>query len=310
MPLFDFPTAIDSTMNASFSACPTKFRNSFGLKKAAHSDSIHLVFGGAYARGLEVMRRAHYEQGRSLIEAKTLGEQAILNFWLTSQMPAEPEGQTKTLPRCITAFDSYMNHFNPASDFIHPMRLAPNDPTCAIEFTFALPIPGIYHPQTGEPLLYSGRFDMLAEAAPGVLYIVDDKTAGQLGKSLSNSMRLKSQFTGYSWACREYGYNVNGVIIRATQALKTKTEHAELIEQRPNFMIDRWLEQLQLNASKMIQSWQLDFWEHSYDEACGSYGGCEFQDACASVDELAVLEMFKDRDWDPLHTTGAVTETP
>jgi hypothetical protein len=309
MPLFDFPTAIDSTMNASFSSCATKFRNSYGIKKAAHSESIHLVFGGAYAKGLEEMRRSHYERGEGLLQAKQLGEQALLNHWLSTGMAAEPEGQIKTLPRCITAFDSYMNHFNPASDFLRPLKIAP-DGTCAIEFTFALPIPDVYHPQTGEPLLYSGRFDMLAEAAPGVLYIVDDKTAGQLGKSLSNSMRLKSQFTGYAWACREYGYNVNGVIIRATQALKTKTEHAELIEQRPGFLIDRWLEQLQLNCERMIQSWKLDFWEHSYDEACGSYGGCEFQDACASLNEMSVLSMYKDREWDPLHTTAAATETP
>lgn len=303
MPTFDFPTAIDSTMNAAFSACQTKFRNSYGMKKAAHSESVHLVFGGAYASGLEAMRRAHYERGLGLVEAKKLGEQALVAHWLRTGFETEPE-HVKTLARCITCFDSYMNHFNPATDFLRPLRIA-DEGTCAIEFTFALPIPDVYHPQTGEPLLYSGRFDMLAEAGPGVLYIVDDKTAGQLGKSLANSMRLKSQFTGYAWACREYGYNVNGVIIRATQALKTKTEHAELIEQRPSFMIDRWLEQLKLNADAMILAWKTDFWQHSYDEACGSYGGCEFQDACASVDELSVIAMFKDRDWDPLHVAAS-----
>lgn len=298
-PPLPFPTAIDNTMRAAFSACPTKFRNSYLMKKSAHSQSVHLIFGGAYAKGLETMRRCLYEQGRSLLEARQEGQQEIVKYWLQTGFTTEPEGTPKTLARCVQAFDSYLQYFNPSEDYLRPLQFA-DSPECAIEFSFALPIPGVFHPQTGEPLLYSGRFDMLAKSGNSSIFVVDDKTAGQLGKSFTNSMRLSSQFTGYVWACEQYEYNVTGVIIRATQALKTKIEHAELVEQRPLFMVERWLEQLKRDATRMISMWEKWDFDHSFGEACGSYGGCEFQDACAAPNEEAVLGMYAHRDWDPL----------
>jgi hypothetical protein len=291
-------------MRASWSACQTKFRNSYLHKKAAHSESVHLVFGGAYASGLEAMRRSFYGEGVTLLQARERGQKALLHHWLATGFPASPENTPKTLANCVKAFDSYLDYFNPSTDYIRPMVYGDScEP--AVEFTFALPIPGVYHPQTNEPLLYSGRFDMLAQANAGdALFVVDDKTAGQLGKSLTNSMRLKAQFTGYVWACQQYGYPVTGVIIRATQALKTKIEHAELVEQRPSFMVERWLGQLQSDARGMIEAWQNWTFSHSFDEACGSYGGCEFQDCCTAFNEEEVLlAMYKNRDWDPLHAT-------
>jgi hypothetical protein len=295
-----FPTTIDSTMRAAFSACPTKFRNSYVLKRSASAQSVHLIFGGAYAKGLETMRRAFYEQNLTLIESCEAGQKALVKYWLSTGFTSEPENTPKTLARCVQAFDSYLSHFNPSEDYLAPLTFGDSGER-AIEFSFALPIPTVFHPQTNEPLLYSGRFDMLAQSTAGALFIVDDKTAGQLGKSLSNSMRLKSQFTGYMWACQQYNYNPSGIIIRATQALKTKIEHAELVEQRPTFMVDRWLEQLVSDAKRMVSMWENDRFDHSYDEACGSYGGCEFQDACVAPNELEVLEMFGIREWDPLH---------
>jgi hypothetical protein len=289
-------------MRAAFSACPAKFRNSYVMKKTSSGPmSVHLVFGGAYASGLEAMRRAFYERGTPLREAKTLGQEAIMSYWVRTGFTSTPEGTPKTLVRCVDAFDSYLKIFNPSEDYLRPVRLQEGLPDAAIEFSFALPIPTLYHPTSGDPLLYTGRFDMLATTNAGALYIVDDKTAGQLGKALTTSMRLKSQFTGYMWACQQYGYNPTGVVIRATQALRTKIEHAELIEQRPPFAIEWWLAQLQRDAARMIAMWETSQWDHSYDEACGSYGGCEFQDACAVEDEITYLNNFyTHRDWDPL----------
>ena len=304
-----FPTAIDSTMRAAFSACPTKFFNSYLLKKTASSNkSVHLVFGGAYAAALEAMRQSYYgTESGNLNAAREAGAQALVRHWHNEGYDPNPEGTPKTLANCLRAFDSYLDFWRPADDHLAPLELSAGK--FAIEFSFALPIPGIYHPETQEPLLYSGRFDMLAQGRKGALYVVDDKTAGQLGKTLTSSMRLKSQFTGYVWACQQFGYNVQHVIIRATQTLKTKIEHVELVEERPQYLIDRWLDQLRRDCTRMIFMWDnfticdLPF-DRSLDEACGSYGGCEFADACAAVNPQEYLETFySHREWDPLSLT-------
>jgi hypothetical protein len=56
-----FPTHIDASMRSSFAACPRKFFFQYLLRKVPVGTSIHLTFGGAMARGLEITRKAFYE---------------------------------------------------------------------------------------------------------------------------------------------------------------------------------------------------------------------------------------------------------
>jgi hypothetical protein len=201
------------------------------------------------------------------------------------------------LETCILAFDSYILQYPPAEDDVKPANLN-GEP--AVEFTFALPIPGVLHPQTGEPLLYAGRFDMLADYR-GMLMIYDDKTASQLGEGWRNQWRMASQFTGYMWAARQFDLNVQGVIIRGIGIYARYFAHQMLIENRSRWFIDRWEQQLVRDAKRMIEMWESGVWDYSLDAACSAFGGCPYLTLCSSPDpERWVEAEYKSHDWNPL----------
>lgn len=290
-----FPAHIDSTMRKTFVACPTKFYNEFMLHRAY--PSIHLVAGAAFARGLEVFRKAFYLEGKSVDDALVDGGRALLEEWGDFN---DFEGEVKSPETMFGALEYYASVFNPESDHIQPLRTGNS---LAVEFSFAEPIPGTAHPTTGEPIIYTGRFDMIGEYAGG-LYIVDEKTTKQLGAQWSKQWNLRSQFTGYCWASQRYGYDVAGAIVRGIAIRKTGFDHAEAITYRPKWLIEMWQQQLVRDVNRMIECWRTDTWDKTLDEACASYGGCLFMDACSSQDSTPWLEAIPYHKWDPLAACG------
>ena len=279
-------------MRTTFDVCPTKFYYSYIENLKPKGVSIHLHFGKCLAAGLEILRKEYYSHG-DLVEAKTRAVERILKDW--GEVEA-PEKSPKTLEACILALDSYIEQYPPQEDHIQPAILNGQP---AVEFTFALPIPGIEHPEGG-PILYTGRFDMIAEQA-GALFIFDDKTTGQLGKSWANSFTLASQFLGYKWACDQYGIKTEGDIIRGIGIYKTYFAHQMLINYRPNWQVDRWLSQLQRDVRRMIACWEVDTWDMSMGAGCNAYGGCEFLTLCTVRKPEDYIEgYYEARDWDPL----------
>src|SRR3990172_5087025 len=97
-----------------------------------------------------------------------------------------------------------------------------------IEFSFAAAIPEVKHPETGDPILFCGRFDQLAEYNK-MLFVEDEKTTTSLGEQWRNNWDLDSQFTGYVWGAKQFGLPVVGAIVRGIGLLKTKTTHQEVI---------------------------------------------------------------------------------
>ena len=187
------------------------------------------------------------------------------------------------------------------------------DGRVAVEFTFAIPLDprdGFpLHPITGLPILYTGRFDMLAQARTGALFIEDDKTTGQLGLNFTRSMKLRSQFTGYTWACQQLGFPTAGVIVRATNPLRGDIKFAEIHEGRSPHVVTQWYRQLAADTRNMVAMWEnynnfgekLGEFSADLDDACGSYGGCPYLEACLSPDPQTVVEnFFADNTWDPL----------
>jgi hypothetical protein len=259
------------------------------------TESIHLVAGGAFAEGIEAVRNAFWRDGRTGTEAMAQGVKALLKHWGDFEAP---DNTPKTLDNMIHALDSYFQHWGFETDPIQPAMLAGKP---AVEFDFALPIdPSLIHPETGDPILYSGRYDMIGERG-GELWAVDEKTTGYLGKSWYNQWVLRSQLTGYCWAAREYDIPVVGAIIRGIAIKKTGFDFAESIQYRPDWMIDRWHNQLIKDVRRMIEMWEADDYDYALDGACSDYGGCTFLDICSTPHPDRWLEAdFVQRIWDPL----------
>lgn len=306
-----FPTHIDSSMRSSFASCPRKFFFQYLLRKQPSADSVHLVFGGAMARGLEVARRAIWRDGLPLRESIDLGCEAIIKFWMKTSVNPEPEGSPKSLKNCIKALELYFGFFQPYEDYIRPMPFGQDGSDVAVEFTFAVPLHAAQgfplHPETGLPILYTGRFDMLGQTSSGLRMIVDDKTCSQLGLNFSKSMKMRSQFTGYTWACDQFGLSTGGILIRATCIQKTQITFAEITEMRPDHMVAQWLDQLRKDTHAMVGMWGAQVrsdaitFDSNLDDSCGSYGGCPYLDACLSpLPRKVVEDFFQDNLWDPL----------
>lgn len=289
-----FPEAIDSTTLASFRSCPQKaFRTYFEHWKP-QSESVHLVAGKAFASGIEIARRCFYEQGMESSAAVAEGLIALIKEYGDFQCP---ESSAKSLERMCGALEFYFDSYPLGSDHAKPIRLA-NGKT-GIEFSFAEPLP-ILHPVTGDPLLYTGRADMVADAYGGV-FIYDEKTTSSLGASWGRQWDLRSQFTGYAWAGRMIGIPVQGIVVRGVSILKTKYDTQEALTYRSEYEVNRWLEQTCRDITRMIDCWKSGYWDYNLDHSCTEYGGCSLVTVCKSPSpEDWLPTLFIKRVWDPL----------
>lgn len=293
----EFPRAIDSTLMKTFKACPRKAYLEYMEHWKPKAPSVHLHAGGAFATGLEAGRRAFYEQGLPHDESVALGLEALMHAYGDFECP---EHIAKTLPRMLGALEFYFASYPMGSDVIKPYEWSPGKK--AIEFSFATPLP-VMHPTTGEPLIYSGRSDMIGAMAGG-LFIEDDKTASQLGAAWQNQWDMRSQFTGYCWSAKQSGLKVDGVLVRGISILKTKYETMQAITYRREWEMQRWLHQLCLDLERMKRMWESGYYDYNLDESCDSFGGCLFKRVCMSeVPEPWLETYYERRVWDPLTHT-------
>lgn len=295
IPQYRFPEVIDNTLRKEFSSCPYKAMLSSFNRLAPKEPSIHLHFGACIAAGLETTRKAYYGQGLDDLTAIDLGQATIRQKW--GDYDPEGNGTVKSLSRCLDALELYFLEYPLKSDHLKPLNRDIGAP--AVEFSFALSLP-INHPDTGNPLLYAGRFDMLAEYN-GVLFAVDEKTSSQLGASWGKQWDLASQFSGYCYAAQQYGYPVAGAVIRGIGLLKTQTTFAQHITYRPKWLLDAWYEQLLRDIERMIFSYKQGYFDKSFGDACSAYAGCGFKQLCSTPNpENWIAGQFTERHWNPL----------
>lgn len=289
-----FPHAIDSTMLATFRSCPQKFYRSYLQHWKPKAESVHLVAGGAFASGIEAARKAFYEQGQSPEDAEAAGLKALIEHYGDFECPPE---SAKSLERTAGALEFYFDNYKLGQDAMTPVELPGG--RLGIELSFAEPLP-FRHPVTGDPVLYTGRSDMIANFAGGV-YVVDEKTASSLGTSWSRQWEMRAQFTGYLWACQQIGIKAQGAIIRGVSILKTKYDTQQAITYRSEYEVNRWLTQTVRDLERMQAMWESGWYDYALDGACAEYGGCNMIQICKSSDPDSWLPMsFAQRVWDPL----------
>lgn len=288
-----FPYFIDNTQRDAFVACPLKWKRSFVDNLAQITPSIHLHAGGCLASALETTRRAFYEQHLPEWQALALGLEKLIVSWGDPEFGADLD---KSLPRMIWAFDDYFREYRLGSDSIQPLI---HHGRAAVEFSFAMPLP-INNPDSGDPLVFTGRFDMIG-LFQDTLFVVDEKTTAMLGQSWAQQWDLKSQFTGYCAAAREYGHPVAGAIVRGIGLLKNSTTFAQVIQYRPDWQIDRWYAQLLRDVQRMVDAYTSNIYDAALSEPCAAYGGCAFRRLCLSQHPEQWIEgYFTERNWDPL----------
>lgn len=298
-----FPAVLDSTIIAAFRSCPQKAFLEYVLHYKSKEPSVHLHAGAAYASGQEAVRRAFYIQGLSADESLEAGMQALLTHYGSFDCP---DDSAKSASRTAGALEFYYDRYPLGQDDAVPIELPGGGR--GIEFSFAEPLlDAPAHPETGDPLIYCGRMDMICKKG-GLTLIEDDKTTSQLGASWPRQWDLRSQFTGYSWgASKAADIHIDGVLVRGVSILKTKYDTMEAITYRPDWQVERWYTQLLRDIKRMIACWEEGYWDYDLDHACTEYGGCLFRSVCLAKQSEQILEqLYSRRQWDPIHRT----ETP
>ena len=292
------PPYVDSTMMSAFRSCPRKFYNEFILGLRPSGISIDLHAGGVFAHCLEIVRKEIYLNGRTLPESLLRANAAFEIAWGDFVIP-EHKKTNKRPDRVWAAVESYFETYVPSFDHIQPY-FSDGKPT--FEFTFAIPLdfPGFpLHPVSGEPFLYSGRFDMLGEYL-GLPIVEDDKTSGSGHyANWSEKWDLRSQFIGYTWACQQLGIPVSSVAVRGIGIQITQIAHAEAIKPYSDTLRDRWFEQLRRDLNRLVNCWNEGYFDYDFGESCTSFGNCMFTQPCQSSDPEPWLKTFEVRRWNP-----------
>jgi hypothetical protein len=171
-------------MMSALKSCPRKAQLEYVEHWRPQTPSVHLHAGKAFAAGLEEAREAFYVAGRPAGEAVALGVGRLLAEYGDFECP---EDSAKSASRMAGALEYYFDQYPLGNDGCTPITLPGGKH--GIEINFVEPLP-IAHPQTGEPLLYSGRLDMACHFAGG-LYVEDDKTTSSLGATWSRQWDLR-----------------------------------------------------------------------------------------------------------------------
>lgn len=315
-----FPHTLDSTILSTFRSCPHKAFRQYMQHWKPGEESVHLIAGGAFAKGTEIARNLFYSgvletpqvsydsNGKRKVawvvsegvrgnreEAVMAGIAALIAAYGDYEAPAS---SAKSCERMVGALDYYLNVAFPLGEDGTPPLILPSG-KAAIELSFAEPLP-IKHPVTGDPILYTGRSDMFVQYCGGI-YGLDDKTTSSLGQSWLKQWEMRSQFTGYMWAAAQNGINLDGFLVRGVSILKTKYDHLQVPTNRSKDEISRWFDQTCRDVERWIRMWQEGYYDYALDGACTEYGGCAFTTVCKSSSPESYLPVyFHKRVWDPL----------
>lgn len=294
-PLTDFPIAIDSTMRSAFVACEQRFFRSYIQGLSSLGGNVHLIAGGAFAKGCEVVRKSHYGQGLSIEESVLCG---VIAAWEHYSDFDPPDKSYKTPERIAGALVEYFRERHPRQDHIQPLMNSQQQPY--VEFSFAIPME-VDHPTSGDPLLYAGRFDMVGVFRDNI-WVVDEKTASRLGPTWVNSFGLRGQLIGYCYGAQQFGLSVNGFIVRGLSFLKDYYGHAESMEVVPEYLLERWWKQVNIDAKRMIEAWQKGEYSFNFGDSCiGPYSPCPFKVLCDKEDgDQWAQNYFEISRWNPL----------
>lgn len=292
----NFPTLIDSTMRAAFIDCPQKFYWLWIRRLSPIEKSIHLHAGGAFAAALEQLRNDYFFHGVEWDDAVLNGMLKLMEFWGDYQTDWD---EPKSLQNTILAYDSYCQEYRPPFDTLVPYEIMGK---ATVEVSFSFPIPNTRHPETGDPILYAGRLDMIGKYN-GQPWAVDEKTTTQLGASWGKKWDMRGQFLGYEIGVEmTSGVALAGTIVRGTSFLKNRNEHKEIYLPAQRWKQELFLEQLSRDTNKMIQHFESGIFDRAFGEACERYSGCPSKELCDSKNpEIWVSQYFTKNEWNPLH---------
>lgn len=294
--------AWDSSSLSVFKTCPRKYQYQYISQRHPKGSSIHLTFGSAYHKALEI-----YDHKKSDgLDHEEATHEAIRYCLTFSDGPdPDPNKNKFTLTRTVAW---YLEQFT--NDACETIILDNGKP--AVELSFKLELTQL--PNTtpeGEPYLLCGHLDRLVSFQES-LYFLDRKTTkGTLSQSYFNQFTPNNQMTIYHFASNIIlPSGIAGGIIDAAQIGVGFSRFARTMIHRSPDMIEEFLGDLSHYLS-LAEHYATDNYWPMNDKACGDYGGCPFQSICSRPPSIRNTFLndnfyFTSSLWNPLEIRGDI----
>lgn len=298
-PVYDLPQHLDSTMLSAFRSCAQKYYREFaqGLRSAELSVDLHA--GACFSATLERYYQELFLNGASTTEALGRAYATFSHEW-GDFTPLDPK-HPKTSDNMWAAVEDYLRVYPARSDRVQPY-FSSGVPT--FEFSFAIPLdfPGFpRHPTSGDPFIYTGRFDMFGLLDGTRPVVRDEKTSRRLDSNWADLWNLRSQFLGYCWALQHNGIPCDTVVVRGVIITTKEVRQIEAIKTYSASLIAKWFEQLRLDLHRIVACHERGWWDYNLGESCTAYSKtCMFADLCQSPTPENWLSTFNVRRWNPL----------
>jgi len=323
--------AWDSTSIKLAEECLQKYayRMVFGWRPI--HESVHLRFGGVYAKALETyhkLRAEGIDREEATIEVVSLalymtwdyetcetceGEGTGLVTYCTGGQPTQREGEcpdcdgrgtyggapwlsdhaAKTRENLIRTIIWYLEQF--ADDSCSTIILS--DGSAAVEHSFRLPV--------DNDLIFSGHLDRLVDYA-GKPYIQDQKTTGStITPRFFQGFNPDSQISGmYPFAGRAiFGLPIKGVMLDGAQIAVGFSRFERGFIFVDDHQLDEWYDDTMVTIERAREATKEQHFPRNRS-ACHKFGSCEFRNVCSKsphVREQFLKADFEQRPtWDPL----------
>lgn len=303
---YELPSHIDSTMISTYRACPQKFFSEFCLGLRPSEISIDLHAGAVFSATIERLNREIFQNGCDTPVALARAYATFASEW--GDFVIRKDKHPKTPENMWTAVESYVATYPPRTDRVQPFF---TDSAPSFEFSFAIPLdfPNFpRHPITGDPFIYTGRFDEFGRLDGTIPCIRDEKTAQRLESNWAEKWDLRSQFLGYCWALQCLGVRCSTVVVRGVIITLREVRQVEAIKTYPQFLIDRWFEQLSRDLNRIVASHEefartnrRNAWDYNLGDSCTAYSHCHFMTMCSSKDPEVWESSYDLRRWNPLN---------
>lgn len=295
--------AWDATSLSAYAKCPRYYQYKHLQGWTQFNKSVHLWFGGHYAKALESYHKLRYE-GASPDEATaTVVLNALVDTW---QHELDENGvRIPDTGEAIDYPDEVKNRFTLIRSIVwyldqhrtddSEVLIIDNKP--AVELSFSLPL--------SDSILYCGHMDRVQNVAGQGNFVVDQKTSkATISARYFYQYNPDFQMSGYSWAGKiMFDIPISGVVIDAAQIAVGFTRFSRGFVHKAPQSLDEW----QDNALSWIEEAQQATRSGRFKmncTSCNDYGGCEFRKICERIPEhrMRLLESdYVQRPiWDPL----------
>ena len=285
-----FPELVSSSTIGTYAECPRKFFLSVCNDLRPSYENIHFRAGRAYADSMNVFRRTYHSplspNKGDLDMALALAFKSLFEAYAPETISVDKwetvSSSPKSLANMACALVATIETYNPAD----PTSLLPvvdADGEVWAERTFSLETQ-VLHPDTGNPILYSGRTDCIVASSQGN-YIMDEKSTSSMGEQWHKQWDLRAQFIGYKLGFWSNFPNLNGVVVRGVCLLKESIRLQEYIVNVPSWLVKEWWTDLNYMLADAVRDYKRLHFRAARDKACTSFSGCDFLSICTKAPE-------------------------